>query len=74
MIASPNHPAWKKVVTGEVEVKSTKLAVNMMLKNCRLNSASDPSPANIGEQSKHAYDFFKKYETVFEAELKQIFG
>lgn len=67
-----SHPAWKKLVTGEKQLTSKQLGVNMLMHNNQLKYKQDPSPANVEQLVKHTYEFFQKYEQIFEAELQQI--
>jgi hypothetical protein len=74
MVPVSNHPVWKKLVTGETELRSTQLAVNMLLTNNRLKHAKNSSPANLNQLCECTREFFVKYEQTFQAELKQLFG
>jgi hypothetical protein len=72
-IPSENHPAWSQLITGELEIKSTKVAVNMLIHNSRVKYKDDPSPANLVTLAKHIHGVFTKYGAVYSAELHQIF-
>lgn len=74
MVPASSHAAWKKLITGEKELRTNQLAINMLLTNTRLKYKKDPSPANVQQLSKHMHEFFVKFETTFMAELQQIIG
>jgi hypothetical protein len=74
MVPVSNHPVWKKLVTGEKELRSTQLGINMLLTNNRLKYATNSSPANLNQLCEYTREFFVKYEQTFQAELKQLFG
>ncbi len=73
-IPSSNHPAWAKVVTGDIEVPSSKLAVNMLVHNCRVKYRHNPSPENLTALVNYVHAVFNKYGTVYSDELQRIFG
>jgi hypothetical protein len=74
MVPPSKHPEWKKLVTGERDLKTTQLAINMLLTNIRLKYKRDPSPANVNQLIEHMRELFVKFENTFKAELNQLFG
>ena len=67
-----DHPAWKKLVTGEKQITSKQLGVNMLLHNNQLKYKADPSSANVDKLVQHTYEYFQKYEQIFQTELQQL--
>ena len=74
MVPANSHPVWKKLVTGEKELRSTQVGINMLLTNNRLKYQKNATPATLNELSEYTREFFVKYEKTFQAELKQLFG
>jgi hypothetical protein len=73
MLPPINNPIWEKLVTGERELRSSNIAVNLLLFNSRLRYKKDPSPTNLNILVFHAYEVFKKQEVVLdEADLQQL--
>ena len=72
-IPSSDHPAWKKVITGEIDITSPKLAVNMLIHNCRVKYKKDSSDDNLATLTGYIFAVFNKYGAVYSAELQQIF-
>jgi hypothetical protein len=63
---------WEELVTGTKELKSSNIAVNLLLFNSRLRYKKDPSASNLNVLILHAYEVFKKQEPILDEELKQI--
>ncbi len=74
MIPPVTHPCWKKVITDAKEFQSSKLALNLLVHNNRLNYKKSPTPANLNQLVQNTHEFFTKYEKVFGDELKQLLG
>jgi hypothetical protein len=73
MLPSLNSPIWEKLVTGERELKSLNIAVNLLLFNSRLRYKKDPSPSNLNILILHTYEVFKKQEPILDnTELQQL--
>ena len=70
MLPPVSSPIWKKLVNGEKELKSTNLAVNMLLTNCRVRYKSDPTTMN--ELVIHAHGVFSKLEKTLQPEIAQL--
>jgi hypothetical protein len=74
MVPAHTDPVWKKLVTGEKELRSTQLGINMLLTNNRLKYKKNSTPASLNELCQYTREFFVKYENTFKDELKQLFG
>ena len=72
MLPSANHPCWKKMVTGDMEIRSSNLSFNMLAFNLRLRYKNDPSPANLAKLIGQAHDFFAKFEALLHSEIKLL--
>jgi hypothetical protein len=70
MLPPVNSPVWKKLVSGEKQLKSTNLVVNMLLTNCRVRYKSDP--ATLNELVQHTHGAFLKLEKTLESEISQL--
>lgn len=65
-------PVWGRLVSGEKELTSSNIAINLLLFNSRLRYKKDPSRSNLSILILHAYEVFKKQEPILDDELKQI--
>lgn len=72
MVPPSSDPAWQKLVTGEKELRSSQLGVNMLLHSTRLRYHEDPSAANVAQLVAHLHAYFAKFEKIFQAELQQL--
>lgn len=63
---------WADLVTGAKELKSSNIAINLLLFNSRLRYKRDPSTSNVNILILHAYEVFKKQEPILDEELKQL--
>ena len=63
---------WADLVTGAKELKSSNIAINLLLFNSRLRYKRNPSPSNLNILILHAYEVFKKQEPILDEELKQL--
>ncbi len=74
MVPAKNDTTWKRLVTGEIELRSTLLGMKMFLTNSRMKYKNNPSPANLQDITDQMHEFFVKFESMYHAELKQITG
>ena len=73
MIPSISDPIWQKLVTGERKLRSSNIAVNLLLFNSQLRYKKDSSQANLSILILHAYEVFKKQEVILdETDLLQL--
>ncbi len=72
MLPAPNHPVWSQIVTGKRPVTSAKLAINLLIQNCRIEFQRDSSPNNIVQLAARIHRFFQQNEKVFPDEIKRI--
>lgn len=73
MLPPIGHPVWEKLITGEKQMRSSNVAINLLLFNSKLRYQKDPSPANLNLLIIHTYEVFKKQEVILdEAELRQL--
>jgi hypothetical protein len=72
MIPPKTDPVWRLLVTGSKRVRSSNLAFDMLMSNCRIHCRHDSSPVSTARLAQHAFEFFTKYEEVLEEELKQL--
>lgn len=70
MLPPISDPVWKKLLSGEKQIHSNNLAINMVIHNCRIRYKHDPAKAN--EIVQHAYEVFAKHEKTIAAELAQL--
>ena len=74
MLPPTNDPVWARLITGEKELRSSNVTVNMLLFNSKLQYRKDPSPGTLDRLVNKAHGVFAKYEKTLEYELNQLFG
>jgi hypothetical protein len=72
MIPPIYDTAWVRLVSGEKQLTTTNVGVNMLLFNSTLKFRKDSSPASVKSLVNHAYEFFAKYEPNLQAEIRQL--
>ena len=72
MLPTISDPIWGRLVTGQAELRSSNVAINLLLFNSRLRYKKDPSPSNLNVLILHTYEVFKRQEPILDEELKQI--
>ncbi len=72
MLPPITNPIWEDLVTGAKELKSSNIAINLLLFNSKLRYKKDPTPSNLHILVFHAYEVFKKQEPILNDELTQI--
>jgi len=63
---------WTDLITGARELKTTNIAINLLLFNSKLRYKKDPSPSNLNILIFHTYEVFKKQEPILDDELNQL--
>ena len=74
MVPSTTDPCWKKMISGDVQIRSSNLSFNMLAFNVRLRHKNDPSPANLAKLTGQVHDFVAKFETLLQSEIKSLLG
>ena len=72
MTPPKNHPVWLRLITGQKELKSSNVGINMMIFNSRNRYKRDSSAASLNELVGHAHEYFTKFEKVLQAEIQQL--
>ena len=72
MLPSASDPCWKRMVTGEIEIRSANLSFNMLAFNARARYRKDPSLANLERIIGQAQDFFTKFEALLHSEIESL--
>ena len=73
MIPAKNHAKWAPLVKGEIAVKFTVFAGNMMISACQRKLARDASAETLRACIDEAHAFFSKYEKMYSSELLRVF-
>lgn len=74
MVPAVSHQAWRELITGDNPVASPHFGFNLMLTNYRIFYRGEPSDTNLQVLTEHLHDYFSKYESLYQDELKLIFG
>lgn len=72
MLPAANHPVWAQILTGKKPVTSGKLAINLLIQNCKLDFQRNTAPENAAMLAHRIHDFFVKNEKVFTDEFQKI--
>jgi hypothetical protein len=73
MVPPISHPNWRRLVAGEIEVRSSNLSFNMLLFHLRLGHKNNPSDANTAALIEQGWQFFVKFEKLLQQELSILF-
>jgi len=72
MLRSKSDPLWAALVKGELKANFKTMSGNMILSRIARQLAKDNSAINLTHCVNEAYDFFARFETIFQDELNQI--
>lgn len=72
MVAPISHPAWEKLIKGQINHQFSQASAGLLLFNLQQSYKKDPS--KLQECIQQAADFFKKYESILIEDSKKIFG
>jgi hypothetical protein len=73
MVPAVSHRAWRELIATDAPIASPHFGFNLMLTNYRIFYRGEPSEANLEVLTEHLHDYFSKYESLYQDELKQIF-
>ena len=73
MIPDIEHPAWRDLVEGRIELQPSCLALKFFLKRCGISLQFDPSPDARDGLVREAHEFFVKYERLVPDEIATLF-
>jgi hypothetical protein len=71
MIPVSSHPAWVKLIKGELKYQFASATTGLLFFNLR--NAYQRNPGTLSEQIERARTFFQKYEKVLAADIARIF-
>ena len=75
MIPDKNHPRFRQLVTGEFAHSFQNFTAGMCVsRNQRIVREAGGSPDAVASATEIVHGFFVKYEDLFAADLKIIFG
>jgi hypothetical protein len=74
MVPDGDHQVWRDLIAGEEPVASPDFGFTLMLTNYRIFYRNDPSEANMEVLARQLRDYFAKYESLYQEELKLVFG
>lgn len=73
MLPDKNNPKWISLLKGEINHNFKIVSASMMLSRLNRQLKRDDSKESIKSCIDEAYDFFKKFQNLFEEDLKEIF-
>lgn len=72
MVPSRTHPAWARLIRGQIDHQFGLAACGLLIFNLRREHQADPS--RLDEQVDRARTFFEKYEALLRRDIVQIFA
>jgi hypothetical protein len=72
MLPAATHRVWSEIATGKKPVRSSNLALNLLIKNNHISFGKDPSQANVQLLAAKTHKFFVQYEKFFASEFDKI--
>ena len=69
MVPPISHQNWRRLVAGEIEVRSSNLSFNMLVFHLRLGYKNDPSSANLEALIYQGHEFCVKFEKLLQQEI-----
>ena len=73
MLPDKNHPKWLPLLNGEINHNFKTISASMMISRLSRQLKRDSSKESINSCINEAYDFFKKFQNIFEEDIKEIF-
>jgi hypothetical protein len=73
-IPPATHPIWAQVITGQKEIPSSQVGLNMLIANLRLSYQKNPSEDSLGCLVARMHEFFTRYGDHYQNVLEQILG
>ena len=74
MLPDKNHPNWISLLKGDINHNFKSISASMMLsrleRQLKRDNYTKEAMSNCIDE---AYEFFKKFQTLFEEDLKEIF-
>jgi hypothetical protein len=73
MVPPIDHWAWRELITGNIEVTSTKFGFNLLLTNNRNYYQKNRSKEKVDQLIEQTRAYLSQYESLYQSELRQIF-
>jgi len=70
MVPPQQNYIWTDIVTGKRPVTSSKLAINLMVKNVQMSFERAHSPANVQALTLRVHEFFTQNEPDFRRRIQ----
>ncbi len=75
MLPPKSHPAWKRLVTGELTHAFQLVSAGMCVsRNVRAVQAQGKSPQAVDAAVEEVRAFFQRYENILQNDITRIFG
>ena len=74
MLPDKTDPKWIPLVKGEIDHNFKSVSGSMIISRLSRQIKHDDSAVSVNKCISEAYDFFKKFENIFEEDIKKIFG
>jgi hypothetical protein len=72
MIPSPSSPVWRKIATGQIKIRSSRLSLSILAANLQRDYELDSSEANVQNMIENTHEFFTRHENHFRNELEEL--
>ena len=67
------HPGWSGLIDGTTHHDFKTLSASLMLIRLNHDYKTDPTPAKMAQCIDTAYEFFTRYEALFQDDLRVLF-
>jgi hypothetical protein len=74
MVPDKTNPKWTSLVKGDIVPEMNMLALKVMLKSLSNQYRINKDNTVLVDSAEKLHDFFSKYESVLQKEIKTIFG
>lgn len=74
MVPMSSHPKWAALISGKIPYAPKLLGLKILMNVVTMNLKKDSSPGAIKNSTEEVRNFFVKYESQLQDDIKQIFG
>ena len=74
MLPDKRNEKWKSLINGGIKHEFKVMAAGLMVSRLQRDINKNNSTENYQKCIDEAYNYFSKYEKLFESDIKSIFG
>ncbi len=73
MLPDKNNKKWISLVKGEIKHDFKVISASMLISRLSRHIKKNDTQEAINDSINEAYEFFKKYENIFQEDINEIF-